>query len=68
MAKLTAAARNAIPTSKFAGPGRTFPINDRNHAKAAIIDAPKSVKAGNLSPAAAAKIRARASAMLKGGK
>jgi hypothetical protein len=68
MSKLTAAARKAIPTSKFAGPGRTFPIPDRNHAEAAIRDAPKSVRAGNLTPSSAARIRARASAMLKGGK
>jgi hypothetical protein len=33
MAKLTAAARNAIPTKSFAIPEeRKFPIIDRNHA------------------------------------
>ena len=35
MAKLTAAARKKIPASKFAGPGRSFPINDKAHVKAA---------------------------------
>jgi hypothetical protein len=30
--KLTAAARKKIPTKDFAGPGRSYPIEDRNHA------------------------------------
>jgi hypothetical protein len=37
MAKLTKSARAAIPTSKFAGPNRSFPIPDKAHAKAAIM-------------------------------
>lgn len=37
MAKLTKAARAAIPTSKFAGPHRSFPVNDAAHARAAIM-------------------------------
>ena len=32
MAKLTTAKRNALPDSDFAGPNRTYPINDRTHA------------------------------------
>ncbi len=32
MAKLTTAERNALPASKFAGPGRTYPIPDKAHA------------------------------------
>lgn len=35
MAKLTTAERNALPDSDFAGPNRSYPINDKNHAKAA---------------------------------
>ena len=35
MAKLTTAKRNALPNSAFAGPNRTYPINNRSHAKAA---------------------------------
>jgi hypothetical protein len=35
MAKLTAKARKAIPTSKFAGPGRTYPVQDKKHAAVA---------------------------------
>lgn len=36
MAKLTAKARNAIPTSKFAVPGRKYPIEDASHARNAL--------------------------------
>ena len=36
MAKLTTAARNKIKGSSFALPGRRYPIEDRNHAKAAL--------------------------------
>ena len=37
MAKLTSSGRAAIPTSKFAGPGRSFPVEDKKHARAAIM-------------------------------
>lgn len=36
MARLTAGARRAIPSQDFAGPGRSFPIEDPNHARAAL--------------------------------
>jgi len=39
MAKLTAAGRKSIPTDEFAGPDRTYPIEDADHAEAAILDA-----------------------------
>jgi hypothetical protein len=35
MAKLTAKTRAAIPTKSFAGPGRSYPIEDVSHARAA---------------------------------
>lgn len=38
MAKLTKSARKALPAKDFAGPGRTFPVENRAHAKAAIMD------------------------------
>ncbi len=34
--KLTAAARKAIPTKNFAGPKRSYPINDASHARNAL--------------------------------
>lgn len=33
MARLTTAARNALPDSAFAGPGRTYPVEDAAHAR-----------------------------------
>lgn len=62
--KLTAATRKKIPASKFAGPGRSFPVNDATHQRMAISGATRSQRAGNISPAMAAKIRSRARKML----
>lgn len=62
--KLTAAARKAIPTSKFAGPDRSYPVNDRSHAANAKARATQQVKAGHLSASSAAKIRAKANRVL----
>ena len=39
MAKLTAKTRNAIPGRDFAGPNRSFPIEDENHARNALARA-----------------------------
>lgn len=36
MARLDAKERNALPAKDFAGPNRSFPVNDRGHAKAAL--------------------------------
>lgn len=63
MAKLTAKQRKKLPAKTFAGPGRSFPINDKKHAKAALMDINK--KKG-LSSAQKAKIRSAAKAKLKG--
>lgn len=68
MAKLTAAERKALPASKFAGPGRSYPVEDKNHAKFAEAMATKEQHKGRLSPAAASRIRAKAERVLKGGK
>jgi hypothetical protein len=38
MAVLDKKERAAIPTKKFAGPNRSFPVNDKAHAEAAILD------------------------------
>lgn len=46
MARLTAKARRALPRSAFAYPkSRSYPINDRAHARAALrLSARKSTK------------------------
>ena len=36
MAKLTAKKRNAIPSGDFAGPDRSYPIEDASHARNAL--------------------------------
>lgn len=62
MAKLTLRARAKLPDSAFAGPHRSFPVQDRGHAWAAmklIGKAPASAR-----PA----IRSRAMAVLGRGK
>lgn len=54
--KLTAKSRNALTKVAFAGPNRTFPIENKAHAKAAIMDskfAPKSERAGIVAKAKA---------------
>jgi hypothetical protein len=63
--KLTKKARAAIPASKFAGPGRTFPIQDKNHARAAISGASRAENVGNISAHEAAVIKAAARRVLK---
>jgi hypothetical protein len=69
MAKLTEAVRKRIPTSEFGLPGsRKYPMPDKSHAANAKARATQMVAKGKLSAAAAAKIRAKANAMLKGGK
>ena len=65
MAKLKAARRNALPKSTFGLPGsRKYPMPDRSHAANAKARATQQVAAGNLSPASAAKIRAKANRIL----
>lgn len=64
MANLNAAQRNALPSSSFAGPNRSFPIPDRAHAIAAERLVGRSLKAGNISPAQAARIKSKARAKL----
>ena len=64
MAKLTAAKRNKIPASKFAGPDRSYPVQDRSHAANAKARATQQVKAGKLAPSTAAKIKAKANKVL----
>lgn len=47
--KLSAADRKQLKPRQFAGPGRSFPVNDASHDRAAVRDAPKSYNAGNIS-------------------
>lgn len=62
--KLTAAKRKAMPKKSFAGPGRSFPISDKTHARLAISGATRSERAGNISASEASHIKAAARAKL----
>ena len=60
MAKLSTKQRKKLPASTFAGPDRSFPIPDKKHARAALMDI-------NSAPASARpKIRAAARKKLAG--
>jgi hypothetical protein len=65
MAELKASTRNKLPESKFGLPGsRRYPMPDKSHAGNAKARATQMVNAGKLSPASAAKIRAKADRIL----
>lgn len=53
MAKLNAQRRKALPAGDFAGPGRSFPIEDASHARNALA------RASQFHPELKAKIRAK---------
>jgi hypothetical protein len=54
MSKLTSKERNALPAKEFAGPGRSYPIPDKNHARNALARASQHAY-----PALKAKIAAK---------
>ena len=54
MAKLTAKARNKIPGKDFAGPDRSYPVEDENHARNALARVSQ-----HGTPALKAKVRAK---------
>lgn len=65
MAKLTPPQRAALPASAFAGPGRSYPVNDAAHAEKALQLSPRGVAAGNITPAQKQGIDAKARRVLK---
>lgn len=64
MAKLTTKARKALPASSFAGPNRSYPVNDKSHAANAKARASQAVNAGRMSPSTESKIDAKANKVL----
>ncbi len=68
MAKLTTKKRNALPKSEFAGPGRSYPVNDKSHAANAKARASQMESAGKISSAEKAKIYNKANKVLGKGK
>ena len=68
MGLLTTKRRKGLPSDEFGLPGsRKYPMPDASHAANAKARATQQVKAGNLSPASAAKIRAKANKILSRG-
>ena len=64
MAKLSTKQRDKMPKKEFAGPGKSFPIENKSHARNAISGAARSENAGKLSSASKAKIDTKADKIL----
>lgn len=60
MAVLSSKKRKSLPKSDFAGPNRSYPIEDKKHAEAALM----LINKGNLTPAEKKKVRAKAEKVL----
>lgn len=68
MAKLNAAARNKIKSSKFALPAeRKYPVNDKAHAQNAKSRATQQWERGAMSSSTREKIFAKANSVLHKG-
>ena len=64
MSTLTTEGRKRLPKKDFAGPGKTYPVEDKPHARNAKARAAQAVKAGRMSKAEAKKIDAKADKVL----
>lgn len=64
MPKLSTSARNKLPDSAFAGPGRSYPVPDAAHAANAKARAAQQRAAGRLSSSEEASIDAKANSVL----
>lgn len=68
MAKLTAAGRKKIPTKEFAGPDRSYPVENKSHAVDAKARAKEMLDKGHISRAEYNKICAKADRVIGKGK
>ena len=68
MSRLTDKQRKHLSADQFAGPGRTFPINDKTHERKAIELAPRAYHAGNISHRTEQRIIRKAERKLHKGK
>lgn len=64
MAELTTKRRKKLPDAKFAGPGRSYPVQDKAHARNAKARASQQVKKGHLSAAEVKRISSTADKVL----
>ena len=72
MAVLTTTQRAKLPNSDFKGPGRSFPVNDADHARAALSLVGRAEAHGSINAEQAAHIKTAArkklGKMLRGSK
>ena len=65
MGKLTTKARDKLSKSEFGLPGsRKYPVENASHARNALARVSQQEKKGNISEGSAAKVRAKARAVL----
>lgn len=64
MSRLTAKQRKDLPQSKYALPGKRFPIPDKAHAIAAERLVGRAVKAGSITPSQAQTVKKKAAIKL----
>lgn len=65
MAKLTAKRRKKLKKSQFAGPGRSYPVHDKSHARNAKARATQQYRKGRISKSQKNRIHAKANRVLK---
>ena len=66
MAKLSTKSRDKLPAKDFAGPGRSYPVENKSHARDAKARASGAVNAGRMSKSEEKRIDAKADRKLKG--
>lgn len=64
MAALTTKARKALPSKDFAGPDRSYPVENKSHAANAKARASQAENAGRISKSAESRIDAKANKTL----
>jgi hypothetical protein len=64
MAKLTTAARKDLPARDFAGPNRSFPVENKAHARDALSGASRAEHVGNITRSEERAIDHRADSVL----
>jgi len=64
MAKLTTKARKSLPKSDFAGPDRSYPVENKSHAANAKARVSEAVNKGRMSKSEERKIDAKADRVL----
>lgn len=66
MARLSTKQRKSLPSKDFAGPDRSYPVENKSHAANAKARASQAVNAGRMSRSTEAKIDTKANRVLKG--